>query len=241
MRADPDGHTLLLVATPNAINATLYDKLNFNFIRDIAPVASISREPNVIVVNPSVPTRTIPEFIAHAKANPGKTPWRPRGWKHVTPGWRAVSEDGRRQHGPCALSRRAARGHRLDRRPGAIFRCPNVRADRAHQSRKGSSIGGYDIGRSEALPDIPTVAETMPGYAASIWFGLGLPKSAPVQIINKLNQETNAALGDPRIKGRIAELGGTVLTGLPTDFGKFIADETEKWGEVIREANIKLE
>ena len=241
VKAAPDGHTLLLVATPNAINATLYDKLNFNFIHDIEPVASISREPNVIVVNASVPARTIPEFIAHAKANPGKIAM-------------ASAGNGSASHLAGALFQKMAgismvhvpyRGA-----PPAItdliggqvqfFAAPtsvlieHIRAGKVHALAVTTSE------RSQALPDLPTVAETMPGYEASIWFGLGAPKSTPAQIIDRLNQETNAALADPKIKGRLAELGGTALAGSPADFGKFIVDETEKWGQLIRAANIRV-
>ena len=241
VKAAPDGHTLLLVATPNAINATLYDKLNFNFIHDIEPVASISREPNVIVVNASVPARTVPEFIAHAKANPGKIAM-------------ASAGNGSASHLAGALFQKMAgismvhvpyRGA-----PPAItdliggqvqfFAAPtsvlieHIRAGKVHALAVTTSE------RSQALPDLPTVAETMPGYEASIWFGLGAPKSTPAQIIDRLNQETNAALADPKIKGRLAELGGTALAGSPADFGKFIVDETERWGQLIRAANIRV-
>ena len=241
MKAAPDGHTLLLVATPNAINATLYDKLNFNFIHDIEPVASISREPNVIVVNASVPARTVPEFIAHAKANPGKIAM-------------ASAGNGSSSHLAGALFQNMAgismvhvpyRGA-----PPAItdliggqaqfFAAPTSVLIEHIRAGKVRPLAVTTSQRSNALADIPTVAETMPGYEASTWFGLGAPKSTPAQIINRLNEETNAALADPKIKGRLAELGGTALVGSPADFGKFIVDETEKWGQLIRAANIRV-
>jgi tripartite-type tricarboxylate transporter receptor subunit TctC len=241
VKATPDGHTLLLVATPNAINATLYDKLNFNFIQDIEPVASISREPNVIVVNPSVPARTVPEFIAYAKANPGKIAM-------------ASAGNGSSSHLAGALFQNMAgismvhvpyRGA-----PPAItdlisgqaqfFAAPTSVLIEHIRAGKVRPLAVTTSQRSNALADIPTVAETMPGFEASTWFGLGAPKGTPAQIINRLNEETNAALADPKIKGRLADLGGTTLVGSPADFGKFIVDETEKWGQVIRAANIRV-
>ena len=242
VKAAPDGHTLLLVATPNAINATLYDKLNFNFIRDIEPVASISREPNVIVVNSSVPAKTVPEFIAYAKANPGKIVMVSAG-------------NGSTSHLAGALFQKMAEVNMVHvpyrGAPPAITDLIGGRAQfmaaptsvLIEHIRAGTvrPLAVTTSERSEALPNIPTVAETIPGYEASIWFGLGVPKSTPAQIIDILNQGITAALADPKLKARLAELGGTALVGSPADFGKFIADETEKWGNIIRTANIKPE
>jgi len=241
VKATPDGHTLLLVATPNAINATLYDKLNFNFIHDIEPVASISREPNVIVVNPSVPARTVPEFIAYAKANPDKIAM-------------ASAGNGSSSHLAGALFQNMAgismvhvpyRGA-----PPAItdlisgqaqfFAAPTSVLIEHIRAGKVRPLAVTTSQRSNALADIPTVAETMPGFEASTWFGLGAPKGTPAQIINRLNEETNAALTDPKIKARLAALGGATLVGSPADFGKFIVDETEKWGQLVRAANIRV-
>ena len=230
-----------MVGSPNAINATLYDKLNFNFIRDIAPVAGIIREPNVMVVNPSVPAKTVPEFIAYAKANPGKINMASAGNGTRPYGRRAVQDDDRRQHGSRALSRRGARAHRPARRTGAGHLRPMAVVDRVHRAGKLRALAVTTATRSEALPDIPTVGDFVPGYEASVWFGIGAPKGTPAEIVDKLNKEINAALADPKIKARIADLGGTALAGSPAEFGKLIADETEKWAKVIRAANIKAE
>ena len=226
----------------NAINATLYDKLNFNFIRDIAPVAGIIRVPNVMVVNPSVPAKTVPEFIAYAKANPGKINMASAGngtAAHVSGELFKMMTGVDMVHVPYRGG--GACADRSDRRTGA-----------GHVRRHASSIEYIRAGklralavttatRSEALPDIPTVGEFVPGYEASAWFGIGAPKNTPAEIVDKLNKEINAGLADPKIKARLADLGGTVLAGSPADFGKLIADETEKWGKVIRAANIKPE
>jgi len=242
VKAAPDGYTLLLVATPYAINATLYDKLNFSFIRDIAPVASISRESNVIVVNQSVPTRTVPEFIAYAKANPGKIAM-------------ASAGNGSTSHLAGTLFQKMAGINMIHvpyrGAPPAItdliggqaqfFAAPTSALIEHIKAGRLRPLGVTTLERSPALPDVPTVGETLPGYEASTWFGLGVPKGTPAEIINKLNQETNAALADPKIKGRLADLGATVLVGSPADFGKLIADETERWGQVIRAANIRAE
>ncbi len=241
MRA-PDGYTLLLVAPANAINATLYDKLNFNFIRDIAPVAGIIRVPDVMVVNPSVPAKTVPEFIAYAKANPGKINMASAGngtAVHVVR--RAVQDDDRRQHGSRALSRHGpALTDLLGGQVQVMFATmpATIEYIRAGKLR---ALAVTTATRSEALPDIPTVGDFVPGYEASGWYGVGAPKNTPAEIIDKLNREINAGLADPKMKARLADLGGTVLPGSPAEFGKLIADETEKWGKVIRAANIKAE
>jgi tripartite-type tricarboxylate transporter receptor subunit TctC len=243
VHAPPDGYTLLLVGTPNAINTTLYDNLNFNFIRDIAPIAGLIRGALVMVVHPSVPARTLPEFIAYAKANPGKLSYGSGGVGGIT-------------HITAELFKQEAGG--LD-----IVHVPYRGVTPALTDLLGGQVQvlftnlalliGY-IGtgklralaittstRSDALPDIPTIGEFVPGYEASSVFGFGAPRNTPTEIIDKLNREINAALADPEFKARFAHLDGAALGGPPADFGKLIADETEKWGKVIRLANIKPE
>jgi tripartite-type tricarboxylate transporter receptor subunit TctC len=242
VRAPADGYTLLLVTIPNVINATLYDRLNYNFIRDIAPVASIDRVPNVMEVHPSVPTRTVPEFIAYAKANPGKINM-------------ASSGNGTSQHVAGELFKmmtgvnlvivpyRGAGPALVDLLAGQVQIMFDTLSGSIGHIRAGKlrALAVTTEHRSPALPDVPTVAETVPGYEASTFHGMGAPRNTPPEIIDKLNTEINAGLADPKIKARIADLGGTVFSGSPADFGKFITDETEKWGKVIRAANIKAE
>jgi len=241
VRSAPDGYTLLLAASPNAINASLYDKLSFNFIRDIAPVAAISHEPNVVVLNPSLPTRTVPEFIAYAKANPGRINMASAGngtTSHLAGELFKMMTGVNMVHVPyrggTALT---------DLLAGQVqvFFPPMVVPIAQVKAGKLRALAVTTVTRSEALPDIPTVGEFVPGYEASVWFGLGAPNGTPAEIIDKLNQETNAALADPKIKARLAESGGNALADSPADFGKLIADETEKWGNVIRALNIKAE
>jgi tripartite-type tricarboxylate transporter receptor subunit TctC len=213
VRSPPDGYTLLLVNSTNAINATLYDRLNFNFIRDIAPVAGIMVVPNVMVVNPSVPARTVPAFIAYAKANPGK------------------------------INMGSGGNGLVDLLAGQVqVYFPTMPASIGYV-RAGTlrALAVTTATRSEALPDVPTVGEFVPSYEATTWYGVGVPKNTPAEIIDKLNQEVNAALADPKIKTRLADLGGTPLPGSPAQFGKLIADETEKWGKVIQALNIKAD
>ena len=230
-------------STPaNAINATLYDKLNFNFIRDIAPVASIIRVPYVMVVNPSVPAKTVPEFIAYAKANPGKINMASAGIgtaPHVAGELFKMMAGVDMVHVPY----RGAAPALTDLLGGQVQVMFDAMAASIEHIRAGKlrALAVTTATRSEALPDIPTVGDFVPGYEASGWFGVGAPKNTPAEIIDKLNKEINAGLADPKIKARLADLGGTVLAGSPADFGKLIADETEKWGKVIRAANIKAE
>jgi tripartite-type tricarboxylate transporter receptor subunit TctC len=243
VRSAPDGYTLLLAASPNAINASLYDKLSFNFIRDIAPVAAISHEPNVVVVNPSVPIRTVPEFIAYAKANPGRINMASAGngtTSHLAAGELFKMMTGvnivhvpYRGGGPALTDLLAGQVQ--------VFFPPMVVPIGQVRAGKLRALAVTTATRSEALPDIPTVGEFVPGYEASVWFGLGAPNGTPAEIIDKLNQETNAALADPKIKARMAESGGNALAGSPADFGKLIAEETEKWAKVIRATNIKAD
>src|SRR5262245_21723257 len=240
--APADGHTLLLVAINNAINATLYDKLSFNFIRDIAPVASLIRSPNVMEVNPAVPVKTVPEFIAYAKANPGKL-------NMASPGNGSVA------HIAGEMFKRMA-GIEMTHVPyrGAAPAVTDLIAGQVQVAfdPMSSSIVHIKAGklralavttpnRSDVLPDIPTVGDFLPGFEASGWFGIGALKGTPAEIIDKLNREINAGLDDAKVRARIAELGNTVLAGSPSDFGRLIADETEKWSKVIRAANIKAE
>jgi tripartite-type tricarboxylate transporter receptor subunit TctC len=242
VRAPADGYTLLLVNPANAINATLYDKLNFNFIRDIAPVAGLIRGPFVMLVNPSFPANTVPEFIAYAKAHPGTINFASGGtgfashlagelFKAMT-GVNMVHVPYRGQ-APAMTDLLAGQVQVMF--DPVVSSIANIRAGKLRPLAVTTST------RSEALPDIPTVGEFLPGYEASVWFGAGVPKNTPTEIVDRLNKEINDALADPKIKARLADLGGTVLPGSPADFGKLIADETEKWGKVIRAANIKLE
>jgi len=240
VRAPADGYTLLMAGTFNAINATLYDKLNFNFVRDIAPVATIYYVPNVMVVHPSFPAKTILEFIAYSKSNPGKV-----NMGSGTPG-AAMHMSGElfkimagidmvhvfyRGAGPTLTDLLAGQVQvSFPTMPASI---EYIRAGRLR------ALAVTTATRSDALPDIPTVGEFLPGYEASAWYGVGAPRNTPAEIIEKLNREINSALADPRMKVRLAELGGTILAGSSDDFGKIIADETEKWGKVIRAANIK--
>jgi tripartite-type tricarboxylate transporter receptor subunit TctC len=242
VRAEPDGYTVLLVSSPNTTNATLYDNLNFNFIRDIAPVAGISRDPNVMVVNPSVPAKTVPEFIAYAKANPGVINY-------------ATAGIGSSQHMTAEMFKMMA--------GISMVHVPHRGTAPALQSLLGGqvqvmfasmpSVLGYVRGgqlralavsiakRSDVLPDLPTIGEFLPGFEASVFYGIGAPKNTPPEIVERLNKEINAGLVDPDLKARLTDLGGAELPGSPADFGKLIANETEKWAKVIKFANIKAE
>jgi tripartite-type tricarboxylate transporter receptor subunit TctC len=240
VKAPADGYTLLLVGPPNATNAALYDKLNYNFIRDIAPVASISREPSVMVINPSVPAKTVPEFIAYAKTNPTKINMASSGngsGPHVAGELFKMMTGIDMVHVPYRGGAPAVTdlvGGQVQvmfiAMPAAI---PHLKAGKLRALAVTTSM------RSAVLPDIPTVGESVPGYEASVWFGVGAPKDTPAEIIGMLNEQINAALADPKIQARFADLGGTVLPGSPDEFGKLIAEETQKWGKVIRSANIK--
>jgi len=240
VNAPADGYTLLLVHAANAINATLYDKLNFNFIRDIVPVASLMRAPTVLEVNPSVPAKTVPEFIAYAKANPGKLIMASGGIgapSHVFGELFKFMTGVNLVHVPY----RGAAPAVTDLLAGQVqvYFDPIPNSIGYIRAGKVRPLAITSATRSEALPDVPTVSEFVPGYEATTWYGVGVPRNTPAKIVDKLNKEVNAALDDPKIKARLADLGGTVLPGSPADFGKLIADETEKWGKVIRAANIK--
>jgi tripartite-type tricarboxylate transporter receptor subunit TctC len=242
VRAAPDGYSLVLLGPPAAINATLYDKLNFNVIRDIAPVASIARAPNVLEVSLSVPVKTVPEFIAYAKANPGKLNMASSGVGtslHVSGELFKMMTGVNLVHVPYRGSV-AAITDMLSGQVQVIF--DNLPASLEYI--KGGNLRALAVTtavRSDALPDLPTVAEYVPGYEASPWWGVGVPKNTPSEIIDKLNKEINAGLADPKMKARIADLGATVLGGTPAEFGKLIAEETEKWGKVVKFAGIKAD
>jgi tripartite-type tricarboxylate transporter receptor subunit TctC len=240
VNAPPDGYTLLLANMANAINATLYEKLNFNFIRDIAPVAGISRAPLVIAVHPSVPAKTVPEFIAYAKANPGRINMASAGigsaghlagelFKMMA-GVNLVHVP-YRGNAPALADLIAGQVEVLF--PSAASSIEYVRTGKL----RGLAVTGAT--RSDALPDLPTVAESIPGYEASSLYGIGAPRNTPAEIVEPLNKEVNGALADPKMKARLADLGGTALPGSPAEFGKLIADETEKWAKVIKFAGIK--
>ena len=242
VRAPPDGYTLLLVNPANAINATLYEKLNFTFIRDIAPVAGLMRGPFVMLVNPSFPAKTIPDFIAYAKAHPGMINFASGGTgfaTHVAGELFKAMTGANMVHVPYR-GQAPAMTDLLGGQVQVMFD-PVVSSIAHIQAGKLRPLAVTTSTRSDALPDIPTISDFVPGYEASVWFGVGVPRNTPTEIVNKLNKEINAGLADPKIKTRFAEQGGTVLPGSPADFGTLIADETEKWSKVIRASNIKPE
>ena len=242
VKARPDGYTILMASTTNAINATLYDKLSFNFIRDIAPVATISRNTLVMVVHPSLPAKTVPEFIAYAKANPRKLNMASPGNgspNHVSGELFKMMTGVDMVHVPYRSGGPALTdllgGQMQVMFPATVSSIEYIRAGRLR------ALAVTAATRSDELPDIPTVAEFVPGYEASNWFGVGAPKATPAEIVEKLNEEINAGLADPNIKARLAELGAMVLASSPADFGKLIAEDTEKWAKVIKSAGIKPE
>jgi tripartite-type tricarboxylate transporter receptor subunit TctC len=242
VRSPADGYTLLVVGTTAAINATLFEKLNYNFIRDIAPVAGIHRVPHVMQVNPSLPVATVPEFIAHAKANPGKISMGSGGNgspAHVIGELFKMITGVNLTHVPY----RSAGPAITDLLGGQIQVTFTDMAASIEYIRAGRlrALAVTTAMRSEALPDIPTVSDFVPGFEGSQWVGVHAPKNTPSGFIDKLNVEINAGLADARLKARFVDLGGTVLPGSPAEFGKLIADDTEKWGKVIRSANIKAD
>jgi tripartite-type tricarboxylate transporter receptor subunit TctC len=242
VRAPPDGYTLLLVAPANAINATLYEKLSFNFLGDVEPVAGLIRFPNVVVVNPAVPVKTIPELIAYAKANPGKLNMASSGngstihmsgelFKMLT-GIDMVHVP-YRGGAPALTDLIAGQVH-------VMF--DNIPTCAEHvKTGKLRGLAVTSTTRSEVLPDLPTLADFLPGYEASAWYGIAAPKNTPAEIIGKLNKEVNAALADPAVKSRFTELGAILLPGSPADFRKLLADETEKWGKVVKFSGAKVD
>jgi len=242
VKAAADGYTLLLATVPNAVNASLYEKLNFNFIRDTAPVAGIIRVPMVILLNPSVPAKTVPEFIAYAKANPGKINM-------------ASAGNGSAPHMAGELFKMMAgvdlvhvpyrgQGPALTDLLGGdvqvLFATAPGTADYI-RTGKLRALAVTSAARAEVLPELPTVGDFVPGYEASQWYGLSAPKNTSAEIVDKLNKEVNAALADSKMRERLAAIGGEPLPGSPAEFGKLIAEETEKWSKVVRAAGIKPE
>ena len=235
VRAPPDGYTLLAVGSNNMINATLYEKLNFDFIRDIALVASIYRVPQVMEVNPSFPAKTLPELIAYAKANPGKINFASAGSgsvAHVTAELFKMMAGVNMQHvpyrgaAPALTDLLGGQVHLMfDNMPSSI---EHIRAGRLRP------LAVTATARLEGLPDVPTVADFLPGFETSAWAGIGAPKNTPAEIIDQLNRETNAALADPKLKARVADLGGMVFPLSPAEYEKRVAEETEKWGKVVK-------
>jgi tripartite-type tricarboxylate transporter receptor subunit TctC len=242
VRASADGYTLLLVNSANATNATLYDKLNFNFIRDIAPVAGIDREPYVMLVHPSVPAKTIPEFIAYAKGNPGKLNMASAGngtGTHVSGELFKMMAGIDMAHVPY----RGGAPVLTDLLAGQVQVYFGIPASSLGHIGTGKlrALAVTSASRSHALPEIPSISEFLPGYEASIFYGLGVPKNTPMEIIDRLNKEVNAGLASPKIKSWLVDAGGVPFSGSPADFAKLIANETEKWAKVIKFAGIRLE
>jgi len=243
VNSQPDGYTLLMVSTPHAINATVYEKLNFNFIRDIAPVASIYRDaPGVMEVNPSFPAKTVPEFIAYAKANPGKINMASAGvgsGNHIYGELFKMMAEVDMLHVPYRGTVPAL----TDLISGQIQVMFDSLVSSVELIKTGKlrSLGVTTEKRSPVLPEIPTIAEFVPGYEASGWQGVGAPRNTPADVIDKLNKEINEGLADPKIKARLADLGYAASASSPAEFGKFVADETEKWGKVVKFAGIKAE
>ena len=242
VRAAPDGYTLLLATGGNAINATLYDKLNFNFIRDIAPVGSVIRVPLVMVVNPSLRVTTVPEFIAFATANPGRINFASGGAggpDHMSGELFKMMTGTNMTHVPYR-SLAPALTDLIGGQVQVVFSTippalGYIKADKLRALAVTTST------RFEGAPDISTMGDFVRGYETSQWYGIGVPTNTPVEIVEKLNKEINAALADPKMKARLADIGGTVLPGSPADFGKLIADETEKWAKVVRFSGAKPE
>jgi tripartite-type tricarboxylate transporter receptor subunit TctC len=240
VRAPPDGYTLLLIGSSAAVNAAFYDKLNFNVVRDIAPVATIFHGPLVMVVNPSFPAKTVLEFIAYAKANPGKISMASGGSGtigHVAGELFKMMTSINLVHVPY----RSAGPALIDLLSGQVqIMFPTTVASVEYiKAGRLRALAVTTATRSEALPDTSTVAEFVPGYESSVFYGLGAPKNTPAEIVDRLNKEINAGLTDPKIKARLADLGGMVLAGSPAEFGKLIADETEKWAKVVKFAGLK--
>jgi tripartite-type tricarboxylate transporter receptor subunit TctC len=242
VRAPADGYTLLLVNAGNTINETFYEKLNFVFLRDITAVASIVRVPLVMLVNPSVPIKTVPEFIAHAKSNPGKLNMASPGNgtpQHVSGELFKMMTGIKMTHVPYRGSAPAL----TDLIGGQVQVAFDTTTASIEYIKAGKlrALAVTTAMRSEALPDIPTVNDFVPGYEATGWYGVGAPKRTPAEIVEKLNKEINAALADPNVKARLDNLGATVVAGSPTEFAKFMAEETEKWAKVVKFAGIKPE
>jgi len=240
--AAPDGYTLLLATVPNAVNASLYEKLNFNFIRDIAPVAGIIRVPMVLLLNPSVPAATVPEFISYAKANPDKINMASAGIgsaPHLAGELFKMMAGVNLVHVPYR-GQGPALSDLLGGQVQVLFAATPGTTDYI-RTGKLRALAVTSAARTDMLPELPVIADFVPGYEASQWYGIGVPRNTPAEIIDRLNAEINAAIADPGMKARFAAIGGEPLAGPPAAFGKLIAEETEKWGKVIRAAGIKPE
>ena len=242
LRAPPDGYTLLLVTSTNAVNVTFYENLNFNFMADIAPVAGIIRVPFVMEVNPSIPAKTVPEFISYAKANPGKINMASGGTGtsvHIAGELFKMMAGVDLVHVPYRGSAPAL----TDMISGQVQVMFDILTSSIQHIRSGAlrALAVTSATRSEALPDLPTVGDFLPGYEASAWYGIAAPKNTPSEIVDTLNKEINAGLADPRIKARFADLASTVIPGSPADFGKLVGEEIEKWGKVVKFSGAKPE
>jgi tripartite-type tricarboxylate transporter receptor subunit TctC len=242
VRSAPDGYTLLVATSSNTINAALYEKLNFNFIRDIAPVAMMSNTPGVLVVHPSFPAKTVPALIAHAKANPGKINMAAVGVGSTTHVFGELFKIMAGVDLVAVQYRDPGPAHTdlLARHVDILFD-PLISSIEQIKSGQLHALAVTTMTRSEALPDVPAVSEFVTGYEASVWAAIGAPRNTPTDIADKLNKETNMALANPKIKARLADLGVMALFGSPGDFRKFIVEDTEKWGKVIRTANLRAE
>ena len=242
VNAAPDGYTLLLATVPNAVNASLYEKLSFNFVRDIAPIASVARQPQMMLIHPSVPAQSLPEFIAYAKANAGKINMASAGNgtpPHMTGELFKMMAGVDLTHVPYRGSG-AAIADLLGGHVQLSFFGP-VASMGYIKDGKLRALGVTDRKRLAVLPDVPTVAEQVPGFESFSWFGVGAPKGTPSEIVDRLNREISAGLADPKVSTRIAELGGEILSGSPEDFGRLIASETKKWAQVVKFAGVKAE
>jgi tripartite-type tricarboxylate transporter receptor subunit TctC len=242
VNATPDGYTILMASSPHAINATLYEKLHFNFMRDIAPVAAIMRAPNVMVVSQTFPAKSVPEFISYAKANPGRLNFASSGVgasNHMSGELFNILTGIEMAHVPYRSSGPAL----TDFLGGQVQVMFDAIASTIEylKADKLRPLAVTSAPRSALIPETPVMSDFVPGYEVSNWFGLGMPRNTPAEVINALNVAVNEGLADSKLKGRLADLGGTTLPGSPADFGKLIADETEKWGKVIRTAHIKQE
>jgi tripartite-type tricarboxylate transporter receptor subunit TctC len=242
VRAAADGYTLLLSSSANVVNTSLYDKLDFDFVRDIAPVASISYEPNIMVVNPSVPAKTVPEFIAYAKANPGTINFASAGIgssQHMSGEMFKMMAGIDMTHVPFRGTAPALQ-NLLGGQIQLMYASMPATLEHVRSGRL-VALGVTIPKRSDVLPDVPAISEFLPGFDAEVYYGIGAPKSTPPEIVDRLNKEMNAGLADPEFKAKLTELGSAVLPGSPADFGKFLANESDKWAKVVKFANIKAE